>query len=92
MIDAPQQDWSLYERLVANADAVWHRNRTPAERFALYADMFRIVLTSNIADRDWPRLDAWRWREKLASRVRMVDSLKKLDQLRRERSTSSNVG
>ncbi len=91
MIDAPQQNWSLYERLVGSVDAAWHRSRTPAERFALYADMFRIVASSNITDRDWPRLDAWRWREKLASRVLTVDSLRKFDQLRRERSAPNHV-
>ena len=88
VIDAPQQDWSAYESRARQSDAAWIRNLTPPERFALYDDLFRMVLAARSGAGDWPRLEAWRWREKLSHRLRSVEAFRQLDRLRRERSTS----
>ena len=58
---------------------------TPAERFAVYADMYNMLWAARRnTPGDWERLDRWRWEEKLAVRRRMVDAFAKLDRLRSE--------
>ena len=88
MLDAPQQDWAAYERRAAAADAAWNQNVTPDKRIALVADMFRMVWNSPRDPVERERLEAWRWRAKVARRLTEVDAYRKLDELRRERSTS----
>ncbi len=67
------------------------RSLTPDERFALYEDLYSIVLEARRLPGDWSRLDTWRWREKVAHRLQLVDAFRKLDQLHRERPASNDT-
>jgi hypothetical protein len=91
MIDAPQQDWPAYERRSRQADAAWYRSLTPSQRFALYEDLYRIVMAGRQGPGDWSRLETWQWREKVARRLKEVEAYRKLDELRREQSDSTRA-
>jgi len=85
MVVVPQQDWSYVESRSRETEAARLHAMTPAERFAVYADMYNTLWAArqNVPG-DWERLDQWRWEEKLAVRRRMVEAFSKLDQMRRE--------
>jgi hypothetical protein len=80
---APKQVWAYVEAQSRASEAIRLRSMTPPERFAVYADMYNTLWTArkNIFG-DWEQLDQWRWQEKLALRIRMVDAFAKLDQWR----------
>lgn len=92
MSDAPKQDWAEYERRCREANAAWVRGLSTADRFALYADLYRIVRESRCAQGDWRRLEEWNWNRKVADRRRVVTALLKLDQYHRERATEQDAG
>jgi hypothetical protein len=93
MLDAPRQDWAFYEERARSADQAWLRSLTPQEGFVLYADMFNLIWKARRSLKgDWGRLDEWRWREKLALRLRMVEAFWKRDELIRERTPPGNTG
>jgi len=85
MPDAPQQDWSYVEARSRDSEAARLRAMTPAEKFAVYADMYNMLWAARQnVEGEWERLDQWRWEEKLAMRLRMVEAFTKLDELQRE--------
>jgi hypothetical protein len=92
MLDAPRQDWAAYEKLARPSDAAWLRGLTLDDRLALYADLFDLVWNARRGPGDWERLEQWRWEQKLASRLRMVEAFQKLDILTRERAATHDVG
>jgi hypothetical protein len=81
---APQQNWPAYAARAAEEDAKWVRALSLSERFALYADLFKIIWNARKNPRmgDWDRLDQWSWEQKLAKRRREVAAFRKLDELR----------
>jgi hypothetical protein len=81
MLDAPRQNWQIYEAKTRSADALWLRDLTPNERFALYCDMFDLIHESRDPTANWERLDQWRWRQKLAARRQVVEAFHKMDAL-----------
>lgn len=88
---APKQDWAYYEMRCRESDAQRLRALTPADRFALSADLFNLQwIARQQAPGQWQRLDERRWQEKLALRARMADAYKKLDTWRSERAATSN--
>jgi hypothetical protein len=87
---APCHDWALYENRVAAADAAWLRSLSSQERFALYADLFDMVLMARHNEQNQERLDRWTWQQKLASRMKMVEAFRKLDEHRRSKDSSSS--
>jgi hypothetical protein len=82
MSDAPRQDWAAYEAAVRPHELERLRRMTPAEKFALYADMFELVTANRIGTDEWTRLDELRWQEKLRIRNKMVKAFRKLDEFR----------
>ena len=52
---------------------------------------YGIVLQARRHPGNWSRLDAWRWREKIAHRLQLVDIFGKLDQLQHERAASNDT-
>ena len=91
MVDAPQQNWPYYNARAQASDAEWLRAMTPAERFAVYADVFNTLwVARQKVEGNWVRLDQQRWESKLAMRLRMVDAFAKLDEMRRERATAND--
>ena len=92
MLDAPRQDWKAYAALTAESDAAWLRAMTVDEKFAIYADMFRIASEARRGPGNWERLDQTMWEEKVATRLRMVEAFRKMDQLNVERAAGKNAG
>jgi hypothetical protein len=85
MVFAPQQDWSYVESRSRQSEAARLRAMGPADRFAVYADMYNLLWAARRKiSGDWQRLDQRRWKEKLAMRLRMVEAFTKRDQSRRE--------
>jgi hypothetical protein len=91
MLDAPRQDWQLYEAMSRAGDAAWLRGLAAGDRFALYADLFNLIASKRSGVLVSDRLDQMRWREKMETRQRVVDAFARLDQWRRERTASSHA-
>ena len=88
MLDAPRQNWTAYADRVKPIDAAWLRALTCAERFDLYADMFKMVLQSSDQRKDQSRLEQWSWEQKVAARRRQLNAYNALDKLKRERAAA----
>ncbi len=79
MLEAPKQDWALYERRSRDARREWLRGLTPQASFELYEDLVRFG-RSLMTDRDEAaRREAARWREKLAIRATLRHACLALD-------------
>lgn len=79
MLDAPRQDWKLYEAFVAKHDRQLACSLSMVERFARYEDLYQLVCGRNRSNDQQARLDASRWKQKLAIRRkqnRIFDSSK----------------
>ena len=92
MVDVPRQDWSLYEAFTGREEAAWIRGLSPQDRFAIYEDLFNVIWTAPRSPGESERLEQWRWDQKLALRLRLVEAFTKLDQFRRERAAANNTG
>lgn len=82
MLDAPRQDWAFYDAAVRPHELERLGRMTPAEKFALYEDMFELVTAGRIGTEEWARLEEMRWQEKLRIRNKMVEAFRKLDEFR----------
>ena len=92
MLSAPRQDWTAYQAMAYPHDAAWLRGLTPQQRFRIYEDLHALILSARPERRDWSTLEAWRWQQKAATRLRVVEALHKLDQLRHERLAAEDAG
>ena len=90
MLNAPGQNWSLYESLTRDADAAWAQQETPADRLAFYASLFNLVLQRHQADDAIQRLEQRQWEAKLAIRQKMIAAFAKSDQRRSDRSPANH--
>lgn len=80
MPDAPQQDWPLYDSMCREAEMAWLRSLTPADKFAIYNDLFNVVWEARKKLGVNERLDEWEWQQKLELRLRLVKSYAKWDE------------
>jgi hypothetical protein len=80
MIDAPQQDWAAYDAAVRPIELERLRRMTPAERFSVYASLHHLLTEGRMGTKDWEKMEAWRWQNKLRLRERMVRAYRKLDE------------
>jgi hypothetical protein len=85
---APRQNWTALRKLAKDADAAWVRGLSIAERFDLYADMFRIVWEAQRSQEVGKRLENWNWDRKVAARRHQIHAFSKLDELTRARAAS----
>ena len=69
-------------------ESAWLRGLSIAERFDLYADMFRIVWKAERSREIEQRLVNWNWDRKIAARRRQIHAFSKLDELLRERAAA----
>jgi hypothetical protein len=74
MIDAPQQDWSLYKAMSRQSDAAWIRSLSPADRFELYADLFDLIWEARRTLPFGDRVDDRHWRQKVEVRQRLTNA------------------
>jgi len=72
-------------------DAAWLRRLTPAQRFAIYRDLYGFLLEARRGRGDWSRLEEWNWQQKVDTRLRVVSALAKRDQLHHERSAAEDA-
>ena len=79
MIDAPRQDWKAYEQRTREFDIEWLRSLSPADRFALYCDIFNLIRQGRDPKADEERLEELRWQQKLAARQCAVEAFQRLD-------------
>ncbi|MGB6041766.1 MAG: hypothetical protein WBF93_01300 [Pirellulales bacterium] len=81
---APQQNWSAYEDRARAYDAQWLRALTPNDRLSLCEDMYKLVFSVRGDNHSTAQLEAWRWRQKVAARLRFLAAVRKLDLGRHE--------
>jgi hypothetical protein len=91
MLDAPRQDWSLYESFAREADAAWIRRLTASDRLAMYADLFNMLWRARQPAGHNELVEQRRWQEKLKLRQCSVNAFAKLDQARRERTAAEDA-
>lgn len=90
MLDAPAQNWDLYESLTRDAVVAWAQNETPADRLAIYASLFNLVLKQRENSDSARDLHRQHWESKLTRRMELVSALATSDQCRRDRSPTNN--
>jgi hypothetical protein len=89
MSDTPQRDWAYFETISREYRIARLRNMSPEEKFVVYADMYNTIWNARQKlSLDRKRLDASRWEQKRAIRVRLAEAFAKLDELNRVRATS----
>lgn len=91
MLDAPVQNWDLYESLTRDAVVAWAQNETPADRLAIYASLFNLVLEQSSIRAPARVLQNQRWESKLTHRLAFVSAMATLDQRHRDRSAANNA-
>jgi hypothetical protein len=90
MLNAPGQNWPLYQSLTRDADAAWAQQETPADRLALYANLFNLILQQRESEEATQRLENLRWQSKLAMRLKMVAAFAISDRRRSDRSLAND--
>ena len=79
MLDAPKQNWQLYEAKCRDAHTQWLRSLTPETAWEMYQSLFAFAASQIDGSAGWERLQQHRWEEKLAIRQRMVAAFANLD-------------
>jgi len=79
---APRRDWTDFENRTRAAEIAWLRGLTPADKFAIYCDLFSLVHQVHDPRVDRHRLEQRRWQQKLADRRIAVEAFRKLDEWR----------
>ena len=90
MLKVSDEARAEYQKRVREHDSAWARQLTPAERFALYEDLYGVLSEARANLGDWSQLEDWSWQEKVALRRRLVSAFAKLDQVYSERSPSND--
>ncbi len=84
MLDAPKQNWKLYEELCEAEHVRWLRSLTPEQSWRLYRSMFQFASRLESISGVSTELELDRWEEKLAIRKRLCDLFAKRDKVRRD--------
>ena len=77
---APQRNWDLYNKTIAEHECQRGDTQTPEQKFAIYADLFNLI---HQATSDHNRNSVWeeqRLEKKLAFRRKMVHACLHLNQ------------
>ena len=92
MLDAPKQNWSLYEKLCQAEHTRWLRSLTVQESWTLYCSLFDLAqqMTQNLPHD--AAAEQRRWEKKLKLRQRMVNAFARLDEWRRDKQPQRSVG
>jgi len=85
MLEAPRQDWSLYEKRCRDARIEHLRSLSPSAALGIYDDLHRFACALPGTAREHERFEAMRWREKLALRGKMHAAFVALDRIRDRR-------
>ena len=78
-MDAPRQDWKLYDELTLDARRERLRRLTPQEGFRIFESLRELAASMPMPEDQARRLAARRWDEKLETRRRMVRAFQALD-------------
>jgi len=82
MIEAPKQDWKLYEAKCREEHVAWLRGLTPTAALALFESMGQFAARHAPASPARVRMEEARWQEKLAIRRKMLAAFTALDRIR----------
>ena len=91
MLEAPKQDWKLYEEKCRTEHLKWLRSLTPAQTMDLYEEFYRIAKSATPAAES-QRLEELRRQEKLAMRARLVATFAEMDRNAGGRRHSKDPG
>ena len=83
---APNRDWDFYRSVASRHDV--SIERTPEERFQVYADFFDTIVDAQRSLRQSSAIDPTRWDERFAIRRKIVSVLQTLDEWNRERNAT----
>lgn len=84
MADSEIHNWRLYDAKCRAAEVSWLRSRSPAEKFALYEELYSLGAALPASQSGRQRLETLRWREKVAIRRKLIATFAKSDQLHGE--------
>jgi hypothetical protein len=82
MLEAPKQDWKLYEAKCREEHNQWLRGLTPSAGLSLFENMRRLAASHVPESPDRERLEAARWQEKLAIRRKLLAVFATMDRRR----------
>lgn len=85
MLEAPRQDWQLYEKRCREACAERLRSLSPADALRIQEDLYRFACALPMSPRERERYEARRWSDKLALRKRLRAAFVALDRKRDRR-------
>ncbi len=85
MLDAPKQNWQLYEKLRRRYQQ-GARNLSPSQSFSIFQDLWSLTYGRMMSSEIKEHIAQIRWEEKLAIRRKIVKAFKKLDEMRNGRS------
>lgn len=83
---APYRDWDFYRSVASRHDV--SIERTPEERFQVYADFFDTIVDAQRNLRHSSGIDPKRWDEKFAIRRKVVSVFQALGEWNRERDAA----
>lgn len=92
MLDAPKQNWSLYEKMCQAEHTRWLRSLTVQESWGQYCSMFDFARQMAQYQPHDAAAEQRRWEEKVKIRQRMVKSFARLDEWRRDKQQQSQHG
>jgi hypothetical protein len=81
-MDAPKQDWKLYESICREEHVAWLRRLTPSAALSLFEDMRKLALEWTPDPASHERMLAARWHEKVATRRKLLAAFAALDRHR----------
>jgi len=87
---APQQNWQLYNALLAPYSTERAKSLTTSERFEIYIDYFDTVASAKPVSEP-PNVPSKAWQEKAERRRRITVALLKWDESQREKIASQNT-
>jgi hypothetical protein len=85
VLEAPKQDWDLYEKRCRDACIERLRSISPSAALDIYEDLHRLARALPGTPKERERLEAMLWREKLALRGRLRAAFVALDRMRDRR-------
>jgi hypothetical protein len=88
-MDAPRQNWALYEERVMPEHAKWLQGLTYEQSFDIFRSLVRLAANLPNSPEEMELINRRRWEEKLEARRRQVEAFRALDAIRDARAASN---
>jgi hypothetical protein len=82
-MEAPRQDWKLYEERCRAPHVEWLRGLSPSAAMALHESLHRLAAAVRPGAAEFQRLEDRRWKKKVELRRRLQAAFSALDRARR---------